>query len=1213
MELDLGFMKADLLDALPHHRGIFTDLTGLGAEGSALAGAWLEETLNGGQAVFSFSPEGMLGSLLSMHTSARNLLKRSGVPPMGLGFPFVLMKTPQRTIATPLLIWPVVIEPEVVGLYKWYLTLREQKPVSINYTACALIQEYTGFDLLSQLRALGDRPEWPALREVLKELANDFTPEGMLELRPCPGIETLGLVASSPKIYSCAVIGLLPSGQKPLPAALFSRNSINSPNTWEGHPFGYGALDPYQAMAAEGLRGHQDVVINGGPGTGKNYLARHLITNFLSNGRPCLVVADALPPLHELQQSLADIGLGRLCFTFCNPREDFQVLRDFMRAEIFQERALPAFDFKKFRLNTDKLGRIKEKLDKAYGATHVPLLGTDTWTNLVGKYLLSSQHQGKELLGPYLAPGDYRFEQEEFDGLLQAVVEAVPLFQGIKGIDHPLSRLHPEVFLRYPKAEALERATHKIPAYEKRVSALLHRYISCLNSYSDQLRTFLEEHCRKLTIQTGLAIDLVRDYALEYGEAFQGSGDMQLRISGVFSGNGKKMMAARAEIRQIHLALSANAAALEEFGLDNKPLMETRSFSRLVDGLNSFEERLKQWAMELPDFVQAETTRMCASQLHTMVMPEAIPAGLEEEMEVLLQELNEEKLLHDPLEHRFLTLSKRGKYLEQIAQDLEALRVGLRDFSGFYDWQRFWLGLPGNARKLIRALTIIKPNDWPAAFRSWYLDQVLLKGQDIALPQETPPLDNFYTRWTDLQRQMPTQVSTLWDLRRAALQKEAKANREFNSWLLGKGKRGRAAEDPVKIFADFGTYYTEVFPLTMATAQAAMEILQQAAPGYFECILALEGQKLAVDHWRQLLQYGRYSALMGDFWTEDQTQWQSGEPVFRLGGAHYHNHLYPFLRPLASVSPANGGTATVVALEGVYEEAREINIAECEFVLDYLLYQLPQQHGALLPSVSVIAFTPGQRDAIASRLLQQKFSPGPEGDRVRQLERAGLSVLVLGELEELRSDLVLVSVVFTSWPGALWGRHSYMAVNFPNRMRRLLAMARRELIFCHSVPVEVLRHWKRSPSTTPEGFLGNYLIAANEKNIEQARAGLSIFGPEPALGLSRSTFWEALEERIRPFFPVDRVRKRKGDGQIPETLEVISENPQGQNTLLFADGFFGSLPRTDYAWEVEFGKMLQEKGFQTRHVWSVNWWKQPAQEARRLAGTLLLPEVPPSE
>ena len=1212
--MDLGFVKAELLDALPHHRGIFTDLAGLGAEGPALAGAWLEEMLGGGQAVFSFSPGDILESLLSMQTSARNVLKKTGVSPMGLGFPFVIVKTPQRTIATPLLIWPVVMEPEAVGLHKWYLALRENKPFIINAKACALVQEITGFDLLSSLSKLGDRPGWPALRDALNELSNDFSPEGMLELRPCPGIETLGLAVSSPKILSCAVIGLLPSGKIPLLPASGSRDTTNNPNTWDGHPFGYGALDPYQAMAAEGFRGHQGVVINGAPGTGKKYLARHMVTNVLSNGRPCLVVADALPPLRELQQSIADMGLGRLCFTFCNPREDFQVLRDFMRAEIFQERAPTAFDFKKFRLDTDKLVRIKEKLDKAYAATHLPLLGADAWTNLVGKYLTSSRHQGKELLGPYLTPGDYRFEQEEFEGLLNAVLEALPLFQGIKGIDHPLSRLHAELFLRYPKDEALERASHKIPAYEKRVSELLHRYISCLNSYSDQLRTFLEERCRKLTIQTGVAIDLVRDYTLEFGDAFQTSGDMQLRISSVFSRNGKKIRVARAEILEIYRALRTSAAELEEFGLDNKPLMDTQSFSSVVLGLNSFQERLKQWILELPDFVQEETTRMCASQLHTMVMLDTVPAGLEEEMEVLLQEMNEEKLLHDPLEHRFLTLSKRGKYLEQIVQDLEALRVGLRDFSGFYDWQRFWLRLPGNTRKLIRALTIIKPRDWPAAFRSWYLDQVLLKGQDIALPQEMPPLDTFYARWVDFQRQMPDQISALWNSRRAALQKQAKANREFHNWLLAKGNRGRVEEEPERVFADFGTFYTEVFPLTLATGQAAIEILQKAAPGHFECIIALEGQKIPAGWWQQLAQYGRRSAFMGDFWKEDQAKWQMGEPLFSLGAAHSQNVLNPFQAPIDAVSPQKGATSSVIALEGVYDEVREINIAEREFVLDYLLYQLPRQYGALLPSVSVVTFTPAQRDAISAGLMQQKFSSGPEGDRVRQLERAGLSILALGELEELRSDLVLVSMVFTSWPGALWGKHAQVAAAFPDRMRRLLATARREMLFCHSIPLEVLQHWQESPVTAPEGFLGNFLVAANgSRNAKQAWTRLSTFRPESKQGLSHSAFWEALEERIRPFFPADRVRKTSEDGQIPATLEVIPENPQAPKVLLFADGFFANLPRTDYAWEVEYGKIVEEKGFHARHVWSVNWWKQPEQEARRIAGTLLIPDVPASE
>lgn len=1211
MELDLGFTKADTLDTLPHHRGMFIDLTMLGAEASALAGVWLEQMLSGSQAVFSFSPGNMVEALLPMHTTARNLHRKNGVSPLGLGFPFVLMKTPQRTIAAPLLIWPVVLEPEAVGLHRWYLGLRENKPMYINQELCGLVQSFTGLDLVTRLKDLGDRPGWLALWEVLKEIANDFDSEGALELHPCPGIEALGSISSSPKIITSAVVGLLPPAQYPF-AEIEESQKIDTPLESEGHSFGMGALDPYQVMAAEGLKEQRDIIINGGPGTGKKYLARHLIMHFLSNGRPCLVVADALPPLQELQQSFAEMGLGRLCFTFCNPREDFLVLRDFMRTEIYVERTMPAFDFKKFRLDADKLMRIKENLDKAYKATHTPLLGKDAWTNLVGKYLTSSTKQGKELLGAYLIPSDYRFEQEEFEILLHAVAEAFPLFQGIKGIDHPLSRLHPEIFLRYAKAEALERVGHKIPAYEKRVSELLHRYISCLNNYSDQLRTFMEDHCRRLTIQTSSAMDLVRDYVLEFGDTFHKSGDAALRISSMFSRSGKKIIAARDEIRKIHKALNVHAAELEEFGLDSRPLVQLKSFAHLVEGLSHFQERLKQWALELPDFVQAETLRMSASQMHSVVMPEHTPQGLEEEMELLLQEINQENLLHEPLGHRFLTLSKRGKYLEQIVQDLEALRVGLRDFSGFYDWQRFWLGLPGNARKLVRALTVIKPQDWPSAFRSWYLDQALLKWQDIALPQEIPPLQAYFARWDDLQRQLPEQISALWDNRRIALQKQVRANRELHNWLLGKGRRGRVEDAPELLFTHSGPFYSEVFPLTLATTQAAAEVLQKAAPGYFECVLSIEGQKIDPLQWHHLARYGSFSALLGDFGAENPNTGNIARQVFTLEAAHRNDPLNPFLPPLDAVSAAKEVKTSIVALEGVQEDYRDVNVAESEFLLDYLLFQLPHRHGSKAPSVSVIAFTPAQRDIIAAGLMRQKFSQGTAGDRVRQLERAGLSVLALGELEEIRSDVVLVSVVFTSQPTALWGNDIHENSPFLDRMRRLLAMPRHEMVFCHSIPVEILQRWQEYPVTAPEGFLSNYLHAARGKNRDMAQSRLSKLRQVPFQGLTREAFWEAVEGHIRPFFPTERVRRRPGEVNIPAVLEIIPESDQSPTVLLFVDGFYGNLQRTDYAWEAMFEQMLVGEGFQPYQVWSVNWWKQPVQEARRLAGPFLRPSAPSS-
>jgi|GEM_PF-2056652 len=1208
MELNLGFIKIDMLDVLPHHRGVFADLGSLGAEDGLEAGSWLAQALAGGQGALSFSPGQQTDALMSMYTSARNLTRRDGVPPMGLGFPFVLWHTPQRTVAAPLLVWPVILEPEAVGPHKWYLSLRENKPVAVNEALCHQLKEWTGMDWSGRLNALGPRPDWAAIRRVLDEIDNDFEGEEKLNLFLCPGVEILANTSVSPRIASCGVVGLFPSPGRAI-ESLDAQPDDNEPISWPGHTFGLGILEPYQAVAAEGIRHWRKTIVNGGPGTGKTFLFRHLMTNALSNGSACLVLADALPPLQEMQQSLSDAGLGRLCFTFCDPREDLALLRNYMRAEIFSERPPVSFDSKTFLMTADKLNRLKEKLDKAYRATHTPILGADGWTNIVGGFLRSSSLQGKELLAAHLTPADYHFEEQEFEALLKSVEVAFPLFQHIKGIDHPLSGLHPDVFLLHPKQEAMELAAHKIPAYEKRVSELLHRYISTINAYSDALRGFLEGYCRKLGIQLEAAIDLIRDFSLEYGDAFHKSGDTGLYFSSIFSRSGKNIIASRQEIRKMHQALCEKAAEMEAFGLDTRPLSASRPFAQVVEGLALFREHLKQWALELPDFVQAETLRMSGAQLHEIAIAPDRPLGLEAEMDNLLQEINADNLLQRTLEHRLLTLSKRGKYLEHLLQELEALRLGMRDFPEFYDWQRFWLDLPDNAKKLIRTLTIIKPKDWSAAFRSWYLDQTLLKHQDLALPQELQPLEAFAALGEDLQRQLPDQIIARWEGQRTKVTKTIKSDRTFGNWLLGKGKKGSGKTVPEAFFNQFGGYYSSVFPITFATVEAAREIFKEAPAGFFEAVFLLEGQQLDESRYSGLARLGRRFSVSGDFGDPVNTlspEWK----VFQLGAAHRNDPLNPFLPPIATAIKTKDIQASAHPLDGVYDPHREINLPESEFILDYLLYRLQGTATAAVPSIAIVAFTSAQRDFIAATLMRYKYGQGQEADRVRQLERGGLVVLTLGELEYLQSDLVLVSVVFSSWPAIFSGPGAPGSADFLQRMRRLLGMARRETMICHSVSNPVLQLWQESDVATPEGFLGNFLAVASGKMMPRCTERLATLRPKPDTGLSQVVFWDALEERIRPFFPRERLLRLPADGGRPAALQIIPEDPEALPTLLLADGFVGTLGHTDYSWEAAQAGKISEEGFETRQVWSVNWWRQPDQEARRLAGDLMRPSAP---
>lgn len=1216
--------SAHAWDALPHHSRVFIDLMHLDPSSSGLAQQWLEELLSGKTQLLPFSPGAHTASLIGIYTSARNGQRKYGTSPLGLGFPFLSLKTKEKVVAAPLLIWPVVMEPEALGVDQWYLSTREQKPVMVNEVLCHLLLETTGIDWMERLKALGPRPEWKGLKGILQEIETDLDPEetGHFVLRPCPKLEALGNQDPLARIHISAVVGLFPqqahgafreSAFLPAPTAL----------PWSGHPFGIGALDPQQASAAETIRQEKYTLVQGGHGSGKKFLAAHMLSNALSNGHKCLVISNSLFPIKEMQQRLSALGLGRLCFTLRNPQEDIALLPDFIRAEIQAARQTTAFDARRFTLTADKLLRSKDKLDKAYLAVRNPILGKDNWTNIVGKFLQSNRQEGKELLGAHLNPADFRFDEEEHQMLIQTAQDAFPLFQKIKSLDHPLNALHQDLFLRFSKNEALPLAEHKIKAYEKRTSGLLHRFISRINAYSDQLRSYLEDHHRKLSLHTDSVLDQIRDYTLEYGDDFLHAGDTGLQFRGAFSKNSKQIIAAREKIVQHLRTLQQLAAPLLEFGLDQQLLQFPKSFKKLAPQIGQFRDHLSQWRQELPTYVQEETLRLSAAHMHPLIIPGEMIVHLEKEMDLLLLEINEERLLQNRLEHQLLTLKKREKYLEQLLQTLETLRVGLRDFSEFYDWQRLWLNLPDNARKLLRALTTLKPTHWTAALQSWYLDQALLKHQNLALPQESIGLSNYEDLWQDLQRQLPNQILAHWQGRRIELQKKISRQKDLSAWVSGKRKLTQE-QDPAAFFGQYAQECTEAFPVLFATTQAALELFRNTPDDLFEWVLFLDAQFLRPGHATALLPLGQRVCALANPLTQTAEATASTLPSWKSCALQTIHRLYglnPIQLLMAEHIPdeaAVSATETQIRpVNGSFHEQNRINPTECDRILEYLLQELPQKQSWTAPSISVVTFTPEQRDYIAGKLLQLKLMPGQDSELVQQLERNGLGVYALDELEELHSDIVLVSLCFgPAADGSGTGRRfaELQTNGVLQQLHMLMGMSNKLTVFCHSLPAELLEQWSYSATDTPEGFLSNFLLLASDSksgNSETERRRLERFAAltgEKQRDDQHEAFWDALAETIKPYIAPERIKRHFAEAQFHMPLVITPVDPRKSNLLLCADGFWGVTPHTDYIWEQAQRKMLSENGFQTVQVWSVNWWKQADQEARRLAGQLIRAE-----
>lgn len=173
---------------------------------------------------------------------------------------------------------------------------------------------------------------------------------------------------------------------------------------------------------------------------------------------------------------------------------------------------------------------------------------------------------------------------------------------------------------------------------------------------------------------------------------------------------------------------------------------------KVRQNLTNFEKTLQHWRTSHPAFVQEGIQRLNAKGIQSDAIFYTPITELEYGLDQLIAELNTVRLYQQPFENKMLTIPKRQKYLEEIIEQLENTRLYLREYEVFYDWQRHWLLVPENGKKIIRALVKVKPNDWLQAFESWYLHHCLnLYGNSNFIVEEKT-ISDFVISYEQLQK-----------------------------------------------------------------------------------------------------------------------------------------------------------------------------------------------------------------------------------------------------------------------------------------------------------------------------------------------------------------------------------------------------------------------------------------------------------------------------
>lgn len=1211
------------LNALPLKPSLL-DVTQLDQKEDDFAAHWLQQLFQQEQSPFQVYPGFSVGEQLQhIYFSARNYERVKGLSISGLGYPLLLWSQGDEPIAAPLFIWQMSIAPAQTAIGSWVIASREERvipnPVLIDFLAT-----HYGVDIAPTLtKAIQNSRITPqALVSCCNEIAEKLGVENSnqsIAIEPCPNGDALEKLITQGTIQWSGVAGIF---QPYFSETAKTATTTLSKGPKDGHDFGLLPLDAHQASAFQAISNHPAVLVKGASGTGKTHLLLHLLTNALSNSKRCLVVSENMGALRQVYNQLEQLGLLKYSFLLQDGGTDKSVLINLLRTIANAEAAQPAFDEPAYRIALDKSNRLKTKLDEQYQHLRRKVFGPHNWTETVGLFLRSNRVEGKELLASHLNTQDFNFTYDEFQALQEGIRISQPLYQKINTLRHPLSNLYEGVFTKQTQTDGLHFVTSQTQAFLSKAEKLHHRYITKTNAYADWLAERYEGEYGDFANALVRVKERIADFVTKFGTDFEQTGTGALRLRGAFSSKYRAVLEARDEVAEQYNLLVRKMEQRPLFDFKFAPAAEGKNMQKVRQNLIDFEKALQEWRESHPGLVQDEVQRLNAKGAETE-WKEAI-TELEYGLDELVQELNTAHLYQQSFENKMLTIPKRQKYLEEIIEQLENTQLYSREYDVFYDWQRHWLGLPENAKKIIRALVKVKPNDWMQAFGSWYLHNCL-NAYGTPLTVEEKSIMDYVRIHSQLIKLLPAQIAQYWYKKRAEVLKNLRRSDRAAFQLIFDKKTIEIPKDKVlpQVLEPIVDAVSTIFPVLLATPYAVMTALPQLSQ-HFDYVLFDEAQFLSEADIQRILPLAKQVVFF-----EDASLLKSSQASAALNWAVENQASICTLQTCHRWNPGNvlqslnGNDLADSAVGnfsihfkqvgGRYEEQLGTNDEEAQHII-HLLNEIKPTSQRTFPAVGIVCLTVAQRDLIASYLLKikQKWSPG--ADKIQQLERNGLGVFHVNELDGQHFDVLIISTVYgiKNTKGELTAQVAHLNENETvTQLQTLMSRPLQALFIVNSIPKADLENWTKTPEHIGYFLFGNYLIynaflqAGNASGQQEVISRLKNWLYPDAAQSADTVFVEEMAIALQPYFGEQRIKTNVQHAQLNIPLLIESANAQQKSVALIPDGFFANTSATDYVWEDEQRDVLTQQGFIYQPIWSVQWWKNPRQEARKLAGVII--------
>lgn len=1161
---------------------------------------------------------------------SRNREKVFGTKNLGIGYPIVKSNLGGYALYAPLFVWQFYLEPHPQHPDNWSVQKTDAQLIVPNYPLFHLIDTLHGTDFTQRARQLATYKTLDA--RVLTELADGvrlllrLSEEGLpLSVQPGPGREQ---AATEGCLHWSAVAGIFPS----LPGVTATHAPVVAPNLpaeleW-GHSYTLLPLDPSQRSTLNAVQKNALTVVEGASGTGKTYLLAAIAMNAISNGKKCLVVSKSIQALRKAQKFLLEKGFGDLSFVLRDLAGDQLMLADMLRMAS-ENKTRVTYDEDLFKAILNKTLREQRKLDSAWESLHEPMFGEKSFTETVGQFLRSNRAEGKDLLLSQLNPADFLFNKNEYDGIVAAIYDSEPLFRRFPTLQHPLNKLHDAVFLDHSPADGLAWTETQVKTLLEKATAIHHRYITKTNDYAEALLDHYEQHYFELAGQTKRIRETIEDGVQRFGPDFEKPASTTEKLYGVFSDRYKQISEAKEKLGEAFEALRRAYSLRKYFDFDFPPFFDTRNIKKIAELAKDFDAALRLWRRRIPAVVREDVRRLNNKSIHAELDFREQIKELEYAMDVFLEEFNAAGLYRETVKHEMLTIPKRQEFLEDVIARLEDTQFYLRDFQDFYIWQRHWLKLTAQEQKVVQALCKIKPHNWAAAFESWYLHHLLQNEYHPGLQWDDDTLRAYHEAAAELSRLLPLQIGAYWQNRKnKALRalKSAEPN-AYKTWF-GKNNRSLSKNHPAEdLFRQYIEPLTDTLPVLLVTPQVASDVVQ-ASNTLYDLVLVDEAHNIPKQEGYPLFDLAKNLVVFGDAkqdmtpsaeddllefckslgastYTLDYQHQDSPEEWLRFNQLAFGT---PFQR-LPSGRSASDVTA-VVNVEGRYDETTGTNEAEARQIIDWLNLIEPTA-AKTYPVVGIACSTVQQRDLIAGQLLKIRQRKTAGHEKIQQLHLNGLGVYQFAELQGQHVDILLLSIThgLVDAHGTLTSHLHFWNTQLGfNQLHVALTRATQKIYIAHSIPPGL-----HTVLAANKNFIGTCVLshlvtfgesiqrgdrAAAEEQLQHMKSLLGY--PDPTY--RSTTFMQEVEYALQPYFePGQLQRNVPVEGVV---VPLVVQSGQHRSLLLY-DGVLANTPLPSYEWEARVKQYFSKLGVDTAPTLSVQWWKSPRQEARKLAARLL--------